>query len=414
MNRIYKMKKFLIILGLFAISTVLVGYIGKNSRTIYTSNIEINRVSTIATPTPSYSQEEDRELFEAVQAGRVILKRSPPLKNENTKKEIALAIFDKETHNVTEHRYQLDTTQEKYTGVITITPNKDASPLVNITYWNGYNSTYEVASPSGSIVVANKYPVTSSILGSLPEKKATKFSDIVYVPYSENLKTNLNIKAGEKYLDTIIDKAYQDLDAKKVMSIANPTELITDQIPKELVKTIILIEHIDPSSFLTAPDGGRDLLDRVLVILGTNQETGYRYSISPAGASGISQFIRPTYKSMVERYPDAKLIGEYTLGTTDHINAVKAMLCFFDTHIKQIREYIADNESEKPIHLTEEMLAATYNGGPFRVSQAISKHGMAWIYSQLDDSGSKKMFPRETIDYVRKFSAIRNILKQEQ
>lgn len=407
------MNKLSTIIGIILIvflSSILV-IVANIDRTIVSSNINAIANDNIAENAKATLQLDD-EIYRAVQAGRIMLKNSPPLKDLGNKKQISLAIFNPSTHNVTEHRYELDVSNEKYTGVVSLLGEDKNAPLVSISYWNGYNSTYEVSSPSGAVVVANKYPVKSSNLGQLPEKKSSPYSDIVYVPFSESLSTPIHLVAGEKYLDEIIAKAYSELDKNSVMSIANPGELITAQVPRELVKTIILIEHIDPSSFLSAPDGGRELLERVLAILGTNKETAYRYSISPAGASGISQFIRPTYKSMVERYPKAQLIPEYTVGTTTHINAVKAMVCFFDTHIKQIREYIADYESEKPIHLTEEMLAATYNGGPFRVSQAISKHGMAWIYSQLDDSGTKKMFPRETIDYVRKFSAIRNLLKK--
>jgi hypothetical protein len=187
------------------------------------------------------------------------------------------------------------------------------------------------------------------------------------------------------------------------------SHLVTTEIDKDFIKNIIIVEHIDPDAFNVASDGGKELAERVLVIIGANKERAYRYTGSPAGAYGLAQFIRPTYQNIISKYPRAKMIKDYTLGMADHVNAVKAMVLFFDEHKKALASSTSRRDIVRSLGITEEMLAATYNGGPSRVTRSLNKFGLAWVSGQLNSPISSRILRRETLDYVSKFRAVTNL-----
>ena len=127
------------------------------------------------------------------------------------------------------------------------------------------------------------------------------------------------------------------------------------------------------------------------------------------GCFGVSQFIKPTYNNIVAKYLEARLIKNYDTGMADHTNAIKAMVLFFDSHKKDIASKITRREIVKPLGITEEMLAATYNGGPGRVVRSVNKFGLAWISGQLNLPRTGQIFRQETISYIKKFQAIKNL-----
>ena len=171
----------------------------------------------------------------------------------------------------------------------------------------------------------------------------------------------------------------------------------------------MVIEHMDPDAFKTSSDGGRELSERVLTVIGANQEHAYRYTGSPAGASGLAQFISSTYKNIAGKYPEAKLIRDYNAGMANHVNAVKAMVLFFDAHKKDIAGRVARKDLVKSLGITEEMLAAAYNGGPSRVVSSVNKFGLAWISNQIAGTTKGNIFKKETLDYIKKFRAVKNL-----
>lgn len=169
------------------------------------------------------------------------------------------------------------------------------------------------------------------------------------------------------------------------------------------------MEHIDPSSFNFSNDGGQELTERVLALIGANQKLAYRYTGSPAGASGLAQFIKSTYKSTVSSYPKAGLMKDFSLGMADHTNAIEAMILFFDSRKKEIADKVKRKDILNSLGITEEMLAAAYNGGGGKVASSVNKFGMAWISSQLDLPSWKRIFKAETIDYVKKFQSVKSL-----
>ena len=377
-------------------------------------------------------------MLEKIQEGIALLEKSEPLKYENkivrqkngksvqtgelARKQVALAILDKNTGEVFEHRVWVSEDEIKnyrQTGVINLEPDLTRSGLVDearprivrlvVNWWNSFNTDYGFSDNPNLVVVANKYLVPSSNLGTLPERSKSKYTEIIYVPYSGGLHVSEAVEAGKKYIEENINTAFDQLADGKVASRFAPGYLVTDDIGKDFIKNIILVEHVDPDAFKLADDGGKELVERVLVIIGANQERAYRYTGSPAGASGLAQFIKSTYKNTALKYPSARLIKDFNLGMADHVNAIKAMVLFFDEHKKALASRITRRDIVQPRGITEEMLAAAYNGGPSRVTRSINKFGLAWIGSQLGLSNNSRILRRETLDYVSKFRAIKRL-----
>lgn len=381
---------------------------------------EININNDRPSPPVPITTAEPYRLIDKISEGITILKKSPPLTYETKviryksgkiiktdellKKQIALAILDTATGEIFEKRVWVKEEEIKNfrkTGIVTLTavePNEllDIQPR----QWNSFNTFYGIVSRSDLVVVANKYLLESRYLENLPERAKTKFSEIIYVPYSTALHQPEIIAAGKNYLERIINLAYEDLNTKNA---------VKDPVNKDFVRNIILIEHIDPDLFNLAVDGGQGLSERVLAIIGANLGHAYRYTGSPAGASGLAQFIKPTYQTIVRNYSAAGLVKDYSLGMADHVNAVKAMVLFFDAHRREIEKKINRREIVKNLGITEEMLAATYNGGPTRVIKSLNKFGLAWISQQFDLPKAKRIFRKETLDYILKFRSIKEL-----
>ena len=372
---------------------------------------------------PKYS------ISDKIREGQNLLRDSVPLlyrtrAGELTSKQIALAILNIKTGEIFETRLwvsEQDTRDYKKTGIIniqTVSPPEesifhddivDVGSSLKINWWNSFNTDYSITDMPDLIVIANKYLFPSKYLTGLSEKSSAPYTDIIYTPYSSAIHKKEIINAGRAYLEENIDKAFSELTKKEVKSKVESNLLITDVISKDILRNIMVVEHIDPDGFRNSVDDGQFLGERVLAIIGANQELAYRYTGSPAGASGLAQFIEPTYDNMVSRYPEAKLIKDYNLGMANHVNAIQAMVLFFDSHKKDILSKITRKDITNSLGITEEMLAAAYNGGPGRVVNSVNKLGLAWFSSQLNTSSASRIFRQETLDYIRKFQAIKNL-----
>lgn len=374
------------------------------------------------TPAPTV---QSTDLLAKIEEGKNLLKKSKPLSYEfkkNSKgklttnlyrKQIALAILNKNTGEVFEKRVwvkEADINNYSKTKILQLTSALVGESLnIQPKWWNSFNTYYEIENRPELVIVANKYPMQSTYLTSLPERSKNKFTEIIYAPYSKTLHTTELIAAGKKYIENSINLAFAELDNKQVFSRDDSTKLVTEKLSKDFIKTIILVEHVDPDAFNIADDGGKELTERVLTIIGANQDLAYRYTGSPAGANGLAQFIKPTYNTIVSKYPEAKLIKNYNLGMTDHKNAMQAMVLFFDNYGKDIDNKVSRRDVLSQIGITEEMLAAAYNGGPNRVVSSVNKFGMAWLTGQLNLPRASKIFKKETLDYVKKFQSIREL-----
>lgn len=351
-----------------------------------------------------------------------LLRSSAPLRVEKIKvgknyqvnrKQLALAILDTDSGNITEHRFWLKEAEIKNyskTRIINLTAvNVDENLLIAVNWWNSFNSVYEVVGHPNMFIIANKYPLLSKYIPDPKARSSSEYTDIVYVPYSEALQTPELVQTGKDYIKEKVDTAFASLQANRVKSRSVPGQLVSDVVNKDFLKNIIVVEHVDPTAFAIASDDGKSLTDRVLVIIGTNRENAYAYTGSPAGANGIAQFIPSTYRTMRLTYPSAKLIPDFLLGTATHDNALKAMALFFDAYKREITDKITRKKTLAQIGgVSEEMMSMAYNGGPNRVVRAVNTYGSNWLSSQFTASLTK-VFRPETLGYIAKFQSIRDL-----
>jgi hypothetical protein len=198
----------------------------------------------------------------------------------------------------------------------------------------------------------------------------------VYVPYSPELLDDTVSAHGAAYLDALITQASKELANKP--SASQPGKTIPEAIKPELVRALIYAEHMDTTEFLTTKDTNQ-LVKKVNILLAGNEGETWKYSVSSAGAAGISQFIPSTYASLVKRHPDARLIPDFVTGMRNHNNAVKSTFILLDDYIKEV----ADRAPQHFIsgHAFDYGVAA-YNGGPVRVSNATKQFGALWYEDQ--------------------------------
>lgn len=349
-----------------------------------------------------------------IDEGKLLLKNSTPLsyteKNgEIEEKQIALAVMDTLTGDVFEKRIWIK--QENISNLATrrfegieLELDRGYSPerpvRAEIIWWNSFNSIYRIE-PTHYVVVANKYLVPSEIIPGLSEDDTSDYSEIIYVPYSKGIHHPQLITEGEKYLEGVVDQAFKELERDNIISQADPDKLAIESATKDLVKRIIVTEHMDPDLLSIADDGGKLLAERVYVIIGTNKEMAYYFTSSSADARGISQFIKSTYDTIVDKYPDAGLIQDFRLGTSTHSNIIKAMVLLFDNN----RKYLGDLLNEINEDEIELALAASYNGSPKWVRESISLYGDDWLkYQDINP-----ILRPETFGYLKKLRSLLNL-----
>jgi hypothetical protein len=320
-------------------------------------------------------------------------------------KQVALAVLDTLSGEVFEKRVwirQSDISSDKtrrFEG-IELDLDKGYTPdrpvRVEIQWWNSFNSIYRVE-PTHYVVVANKYLISSKFIPDFVEHEGKKYGEIIYVPYSEGIHHGQLVEEGKDYLDEVVDRAFEELERDQVKSRFEG-KLAIDSVSKDLVKSIIVTEHMDPDLLLVADDGGKMLAERVYIIIGTNKERAYYYTSSTADARGIGQFIRPTYEEIDRKYPDAQLIDDFKLGTSTHSNIVKAMVLLFDNN----RYYLGNLLNMIRKDEIDLALAASYNGNPRWVRESILLYGDDW----LEHQEVRPILRPETFGYLTKLKSI--------
>ncbi|MFY9557831.1 MAG: transglycosylase SLT domain-containing protein [Blastocatellia bacterium] len=243
---------------------------------------------------------------------------------------------------------------------------------------NGINSDIAVISPAGGKVVAVKYPVSNESNRFGPGDSVIQ---AVYTPYSAEIKTEDVVKKGIDVKNGFIEKAYSRLRARGVLSRAFPGRRVVDVIPKDVLRVLLLNEHIDPGEFKSA-GLTKPLAERVLTVIGTNREKAYAYSISSAGARGLVQMIPSTYTLLMNRYSAAGLKADFHSAMADPINAVMAQVLLCDSDWESIRA-----RTDMPAERVGPYLAAAYNGGVGRVLSVLSNEQTDWM--EDPDSNSR-------------------------
>lgn len=280
------------------------------------------------------------------------------------KKDLALAVFNPNTGQTEIVMGILEDTS------VSFPPQYSQYDIQKIRF-NGVNTTFKVNKPSGGKVLALKYLITPKESGSKAEIENAMYSG-VYVPYSQELIEESVTKAGEKYINDIIAQVSKELANKP--SVSEPGKMIPETIKPELVRALVYAEHMDTTEFLNTQDT-KLLADKVNVLLAGNKSDTWKYSVSSAGAAGISQFIPSTYKSLVNRHKDITFNPDFVAGMRDHVNALKATFVLLDDYIAEVRNRAP--EHFLPGHAFDYGVAA-YNGGPVRVSRAAKQYGATW------------------------------------
>lgn len=275
-------------------------------------------------------------------------------------REMALAILD------AEGEIRIARAIKRDPGFEVLTPGF----ILSMRRENGINSDIACIDPPGGKVVAVKYPVSNERNRFGPGELVI---EAVYTPYSGEIKTEEVITRGIDVQNGFIDKAYSHLRDRGVLSRAFPGRRVVDVIPKDILRVLLLNEHIDPSEFKSA-GAAKPLVERVLTVIGTNRDKAYAYSISPAGAWGLVQMIPSTYSLLLARYTSAGLKSNFAAAVSDPINAVMAQVLLCDSDWESIRA-----RSDVPAERVGPYLAAAYNGGVGRVLTALSNDEMDWM-----------------------------------
>jgi hypothetical protein len=396
------------------------------SDTLGINNTNIN-ISPLDAPPPKKDQ---WTITQKVKSAQELLRTSPDLRiderdrNSLIRNEISLAILDTQTGDIFERRYWLDGDEIDQANSVRrayglnpvnlpsfINADEHDDFMIVVNWWNNFNSdlsALEVSirddevvinkTPSRYIVVANKFLMPNDSLAYPEDRTGVRYSDIVYTPYSKSLITDESVSGGQGYISVIIDQAFYELRAANIISKAFPGNLVVDTITPNFMKNLVLTEQTDPKLIFSADDGGLELAKRVLVRLDTNRDRTFRFTVSKTGASGPAQIMPGTYNSIVNGYPDAKLIRDTDIGRVDMVNALKASILVFDDHLATVIRRVNRSASARAIFNAKTkdeidvIRGAIYNGGSSKYIPA---------------TGQISQRVTETVEFVKKFKMIR-------
>ncbi|MFN8006082.1 MAG: hypothetical protein U0V70_03445 [Terriglobia bacterium] len=340
----------------------------------------------------------------------------PGAKKNDARREIKLAVANFKTGEI-----QIIPAEEKSNQLNILDPAIKAK----VDWWNGFNSSISILDPPNSGVVAMLY-------GLEPKRQRTLEQDaIIYTPYSSALLQSELVMAGISYLMGKISQARMEL--ANVSSRAFPGTTLGDAsgLTDKDYFNLILTEQMDPGRFRSIAAGTWEfdqeqesqfmrLAERILVIIGANQEDAYRFTGNYASARGLTQFTPTGMKVVWKSYPEANIPRDFMEATGDHGNSIKAEICLLDHDLADLsRSFPPLIGSGKEIYAA----GAAYNGGPKRVRYGLENFGIDWFHplSRLEELESrnpqsrlerkeylwlKKYRSHETFVYLNKLYAI--------
>jgi hypothetical protein len=239
----------------------------------------------------------------------------------------------------------------------------------------------------------------------VPDDTGIRAKPVIYAPYSPPLDTPGMRALGRAYLESVMDEAAGRLDSRKVVSRTEEGSLVTEVAPVRAMVTILLIEHMDHDEFFA--EGTEASVNKVLATIGLNGVDTYDHAFSFAGAGGLAQFIKGTYATTRQTYPDARLLPGFYAGMRDHVNAVMAQFCLVDLEMSVLPKelYLRWNQHEEAIGA---YVASAYNGGSSRTLGAIAAHPYDWETAQEHEECSEDRcgLRPETVIYLKKFHAV--------
>ncbi len=273
-----------------------------------------------------------------------------------------------------------------------------------VEWWNGFNSSITILEPSNTGVVAILYAL------ELDRQKFLEHDAIIYTPYSSALLQTELVEAGKNYVLEKIGQARKGLGS--VESRAFPGLPLSDSpaFSSDDYFNLILTEQMDPGRFRSIAASNWEfngeqaselvrLAERILVIIGANQEDAYSFTGNYASARGLTQFTPMGMSVVWNQYSQAGISRNFLEATSDHVSAIKAEICLLDY---DLAELAASHPSL--IGSGREIYAAgaSYNGGPKRVRYGLEHFGLTWLHpvARIAELESKKPLTRlERLEY---------------
>lgn len=285
----------------------------------------------------------------------------------------------------------------------------DSSVRYSVHWWNGFNSSIDVLEPPKTAVVGLLYALDPK------RRSALRREAVIYTPYSRALLQHELVEAGRAYLSERISQARREL--RHVRSRARSRTPLEDGpvFTEGDYFNLILAEHMDPESFRaitgqnTALDSTREqrllrLVNRILVIIGSNQEDAYKFTGNYASARGLTQFTPIGMRVVWNKYTEADISTDFIEATADHLFSIKAEICLLDHYLAEVlRVYppIGGSGFEKYA------AGACYNGGPKNVFYGLRNFGVAWLYpmrrlSEISRKEAPTSREKKELDWLRK------------
>ena len=300
----------------------------------------------------------------------------PGTRNHPSKREIRLALADFKTGSLkivsgieSNQKFSLNDPEIQY----------------RVDWWNGFNSSITILDPPATGVVAMLYALD-------PERQNFLQQDaIIYSPYSSALLQSELVEAGRSYLMEKIVKARKELES--VPSRARPGDSLAsaEGLSDEDYFNLVLTEQMDPGRFRSIVANDSEFTDeqvdkivrlaeRILVIIGANQEDAYSFTGNYASARGLTQFTPMGMRVVWSQYPEAGISRDFREATGNHVSAIKAEICLLDHDLAQLSgtyPNLIGSGYEKYA------AGASYNGGPKRVHYGLRNYGVDWLHPSL-------------------------------
>jgi hypothetical protein len=326
---------------------------------------------------------------------------SPSQNGKTGRREVKLAIADFQTG-----RIRVVSGVEENQGLVL----NDSHVRYAVNWWNGFNSSIDILEPSNTGIVGLLYALD-------PKRRSVLRRDsIIYTPYSNALLQRELVEAGRLYLDKKIAQAQREL---RHVSSRVKCETTLEKGPgfaREDYFNVILAEQMDPEAFRSIvgdqitldPERERALLrlvERILVIIGANQEDAYRFTGNYASARGLTQFTPVGMQVVWNRYTAADISRDFFEATADHLLAIKAEICLLDHYL---REMLRVHPALEGSWAEKYAAGACYNGGPKNVIYGLKNFGVDWLHpqkrlSELTRRVSLTAKERRELEWLRKY-----------
>lgn len=311
-------------------------------------------------------------------------------KSDTGFRDVSLALWDPKTDAI-----RVVEVKKKGIELQRVTPG---APKITVVRSNGINSEFSVA--TGEVVVAIRYPIYTDRKIS---KKKTVYdvTDAVYTPYSRAIHTPEMVAAGKRWFDETVSGLFADLRASGVPSRAFPDKLLADVMDENFVKSIAIIEHLDNSAFTKNP---QRQIESFYVTLAANEDDAYDFAKSSAGALGLVQFIPKTYAALV-KWPHLHLNPNFEAGMRDPVNAIRAQTAYLDYLLSRLPDEATASYATNR-DLSNEFVAAAYNGGATRVAKAMAVWEENLNPNERLHVKSRSRLKLETMKYVLKLRTV--------